>query len=158
MPRNRKPHIEDPSTHSSFVSKSGFRVMYIVLLLAAWALLHTVHFVDNAGTAWCWILRGHAVVTFILFHWIKGAPETGILEEEKLQSQTFWEQIDAGYVGTPSRRFLVAMPVAIFFIALFFNVHHDDLWTLSINALLTLIVVAAKHESLFGVRIFGINK
>lgn len=157
--RNQKPvTIQDPSPHTSFVSQTGFKIMYITILLSMWALLHTLNLVDNAGAAWNIILRLHAIITFVFFHWIKGAPETGMLEEEQLQTQTFWEQIDAGYVGTPARRFLITMPFAVFFITLFYNVQHDDVGTLLINAAFTLLIVVAKHEALFGVRIFGINK
>mmetsp|Transcript_78532 Transcript_78532/g.91828 ORF Transcript_78532/g.91828 Transcript_78532/m.91828 type:complete len:166 (+) Transcript_78532:101-598(+) len=156
--RAGKDKIEDPSVHTSFVNQPGFKIMYVTVLLALWALLHTLRLVDNAGTAWTYILRLHAVVTYIFFHWIKGAPGTGLLEDETLQAQTFWEQIDSGYFGTPARRFLCVVPVVIFFVALVLNVQHDDLTTLIVNSIFTLVCLVPKFETFFNVRIFGINK
>ncbi|CUG92606.1 transmembrane protein, putative [Bodo saltans] len=158
-PRNtRTSRITDTSPHTSFVDRAGFKIMYVTVLVALWALLHASHAVTNAGEAWNWVLRIHAVVSYVFFHWIKGAPETGMLEDEKLQLMTFWEQIDEGYFGTPSRRFLTFVPFGVFFVTLMLNVQHDDLSTLVVNALFTLVCLVPKLESFFKVRIFGINK
>lgn len=155
---SRTTRITDCSPHTSFVDRAGFKIMYVTVIISMWAFLHATHAVRNAGEAWNWILRSHAVFTYIFFHWIKGAPETGMLEDEKLQLMTFWEQIDGGYFGTPSRRFLTFVPFGVFFVTLVFNVQHDDVGTLLINAAFTLVCLVPKLESFFKVRLFGINK
>jgi hypothetical protein len=149
--------IRDTNVHTQWVSRPGFKVVYVSLLALFWASLHTFGIVSSAGYAWCILLHTHAAVTFILLHWIKGAPESGPLEDEELLRRTFWEQVDGGFVGTPARRFLCAAPVVIFFITLLLNVEHDSKLLLAANAFSTLVVLIPKHEALFDVRFFGIN-
>jgi hypothetical protein len=150
--------IRDTSVHTQWVSRPGFKILYVSLIALFWAGLHTFGIVSSAGYAWCILLHTHTAVTFLLLHWIKGAPEAGPLEDEELLRRTFWEQIDDGFIGTPARRFLCAMPIIIFFVTLLLNVEHDSMLLLAANALSTLVVLVPKHEALYDVRLFGINR
>lgn len=155
-PRGRNP--SDLNVHTSWAQSRGFRYIYIFFLLGGWLFLRTFFSSDN-GHCLTALLTIHNVGTFIFFHWIKGTPEAGnFLSDEQVAVQTFWEQLEQGYFGTPTRRFLSAVPIAMFFITIAFNSSHDGLVTLSINAASTLLVVIPKLEALFGVRLFGINK
>lgn len=154
----RRNFTSDLSVHTSWAQSRGFRYIYVFFLLGGWLFLRTFFSADN-GFCLTALLTIHNLVSFVFFHWIKGAPEAGnMLSEEQLSQQTFWEQLEQGLLGTPTRRFLSVVPIALFFITIAFNVYHDDLFTLSLNTASTLLVLVPKMEALFGVRLFGINK
>jgi len=53
-------------------------------------------------------------VTFVAFHWVKGAPfiDAG-LEDGKYDKLTLWEQIDYGVQYTSTRKFLWLVPLVL---------------------------------------------
>jgi hypothetical protein len=157
--RNRRGGApNDLSVHTSWAQSRGFRYIYIFFLLGGWLFLRTFISADN-GFCLTALLTIHNIGTFVFFHWIKGAPEAGnMLSDEHIYKETFWEQLEQGLLGTPTRRFLSVTPIALFFITIAFNVYHDDLFTLGLNTATTLLVLVPKMEALFGVRLFGINK
>ena len=132
--------------------------MYIGLLVGAWMTLRTVFFGLRTSVIWTIVVQVHAVISFFLIHWIRGSPEAqaGMLGED-VAHLTFWEQIDGGrFFGTPTRRLFVLVPIVLFFLALIWT--QDDLLMLGLNSASTIVLIAAKSESLFGARLFGLNK
>jgi len=76
---------------------------------------------------------------------------------EDVAHLTFWEQIDGRrFFGTPVRRLFVLVPIALFFLSLIWT--QEDVTLLALNSLSTIILIIAKTEALFGVRLFGLNK
>lgn len=129
--------------------------MYLFLILGAWLTMRL--FVKNHAVAVSVVLQVHALFTFFIMHWVKGAPRDGPEISEKFENLTFWEQIDNGELGTPDRRFLSVVPVLLFFVSvLFIDEEHNAL--LFANLVATLFVVIPKFHALFGVRLFGVNR
>jgi len=155
---SRKRRYVDPRLSTQWVNNTGFRAVYIALIVAFALVLDTLNVAPDAGRVATVTLTVHNLLTFILLHWIKGSPEAGPLDDESIFVHTFWEQLDDGYYGTPSRRFFFAVPVMLFFLTLWVNAAHDDWMTLLINVSTTILVLVPKYESLFEVRLFGINK
>lgn len=55
-------------------------------------------------------------VTFFAFHWVKGSPfEEG---KRKYERYTFWEQLDNGVQWTPTRKFLLLVPIGLYVFSL----------------------------------------
>lgn len=152
--RGVREQIRDTNPNTAWVHHSGFKSMYVFLVVAAWLFLRMT---VTSDLALCWtaILQCHAIITFILFHWIKGAPEGGDDLNERVGLLTFWEQIDEGYFGTPTRRFLSGVPIVLFLVTAFYTGENTVflLW----NCASTFFCVVPKHEGLFGVRLFGLN-
>jgi hypothetical protein len=150
--------VVDTSRLTGFVHRTGFRVMYALLLvLSFFALRAIIPWQHDAAVVLTILLQAHALITFILLHWLRGAPEsTTDGDGEDVAHLTFWEQMDERYYGTPSRRFFTLVPILLFFFTLIFTAENVRL--LLMNALSTAVIVVAKHETLFGVRIFGINR
>lgn len=145
----------DMNNFTSWAQRSGFRVIYICALLLIWLICRT--FISStAGVCWSTTLILHNFITFIFFHWIKGTPEANMLMEDKVITQTFWEQLEDGYLGTPTRRFLAFVPIVLFSVTLYAN-YPLELFPLILNTSTTLMVLLPKTEFLFGVRVFGIN-
>ena len=97
---------------------------------------------------------GHGLVTYYLFHWIKGSPIDG--DQGKYDSLTFWEQIDSEVQGTSTRKFFMLVPVVLFLLASHGSAY--DRQPLGINLGVLLVLLVAKLSSMHRVRIFGINK
>lgn len=153
-----KDVVVDTSRLTGFVHREGFRIMYLVLLVISYLALRALmpwHY--DSAAALTALLQVHAFITFILLHWLHGSPDAaGDGTGEENAHLTFWEQIDARYYGTPTRRFFTAVPIGLFFVTLVFTAENVPL--LLLNALSTAVLVVAKHETLFGVRLFGINR
>ena len=148
----------ETSITSNFVHRPGFWIMYAFLVLGAWVTLRTLFMQLDAATIWTITLQAHAVISFILLHWIRGTPESSLGQPgEDVAHLTFWEQIDGGkFFGTPTRRFFTLMPIAIFFLSLIWT--QENLAMLACNSVSTLLLIVAKMEALFGARLFGLNK
>eukprot|EP00744_Colponema_vietnamica_P008933 GILI01012724.1.p1 GENE.GILI01012724.1~~GILI01012724.1.p1 ORF type:complete len:164 (-),score=32.74 GILI01012724.1:43-534(-) len=153
-PRSRFPAPGDLNNFTSWAQRKGFRYMYVFFVFLIYLVARI--FVSDNGTSWSATLVIHNLITFVFFHWIKGTPEASMLMEDKVVTQTFWEQLEDGYLGTPTRRFLAFVPIVLFTIALMAS-HPATLTTLVVNTGTTLAVLLPKTEFLFGVRIFGIN-
>eukprot|EP00758_Cryptobia_borreli_P008170 Tbor_TRINITY_DN5369_c2_g1::TRINITY_DN5369_c2_g1_i1::g.3945::m.3945 len=150
------PKGEDLSLYTSYIQRTSFRYTYILLCFALFLTVR-VFFTSHIGLCSTILLTTHNIITFFLLHWIKGQPESNILIEEASEAKTFWEQCEEGYLGTPSRRFLSMFPIILFFITVLLNYNHNCLVTLVFNTITTCVVLVPKLESLFGVRLLGIN-
>ena len=107
--------ICDINLHTSYMHRAGFKALYVFLMLGGLLFLRTFC-LDSVGRSCSLLLQIHAVVTFVLLHWTKGMPQSTVLMvEEKIEVQTVWEQIDDGFVGTPTRLFLASVPILVFF-------------------------------------------
>merc|ERR1711991_105976 len=146
------PDIVDVNPNTSWLHQPALPYAYALLVGAFWVLFRI--FFDPAVSSTL-LLQVHSLTTFIFVHWIKGAPEGGLIQEQ-VAHMTFWEQIDDGYFGTPARRTLILAPILLYFVALYYN--GDDVTALLMNSVATLLVLVPKHEALFGVRLFGVNK
>jgi hypothetical protein len=144
--------IVDPNPNTSWLHQPALPYAYGTLVFVFWLLFRVFFEPPLCATV---LLQVHAFATFIFVHWLKGAPEGGVMQEQ-VAHLTFWEQIDDGYLGTPARRTLFLSPIILYFVALYFN--GDDVVTLLLNSASTLLVLVPKHEALFGVRLFGVNK
>lgn len=157
--RSQSPLV-DTNNNTCWLHRKGFRWMYMGLVAGTFLFLKAFVIAD-AGLCSTVVLQLHAVVTFVLLHWVQGDAGDNSrpsVKRDQLYGQTFWEQIDEGYFGTPTRRFLQVAPIVLFFLSLLFNTFRDDMITLFFNTAATLLCIIPKFETLVGVRIFGINK
>jgi hypothetical protein len=149
----RGPTDADPNPNTAWLHHRAMRYVYLYLLVATWVFFRM--FMPSSALCLTMTVQAHAIATFFLFHWVKGTLGGGALNADYAH-QTFWEQIDSGFYGTPARRFLVLVPIVLFFVALVAN--GEDLTALALNFLSTMLILVPKHESLTDVRFFGINK
>lgn len=54
-------------------------------------------------------------MTFYLLHWIKGAPfDDPFNPQGKYDKLTFWEQLDRSMHWTPTKKFLLSVPIVLY--------------------------------------------
>lgn len=136
----------------SYIDSPVSWVFYTVLWLSFRVILAGIGL--SAAASWAIVNWVHGIISYILFHWIMGAPFASDQEHES-ELLTFWEQIDNQVLYTRARKFLLLFPVALFFIAV-----DSSGWELAyfwINSIVLLITVIPKLPFLHKVRIFGIN-
>lgn len=131
---------------------------YVSLLLSARVLAGLVP-TFREYHAWTAVNVLHAIVTFFVFHWIKGNPfpTYWTCTPSSAEQRTFWEQIDRRWQNTPSRKFCTAVVVCLYLIAVsstppnfvFFHI---------LNATAFAVVFIAKLPAMDDVRILGINR
>lgn len=86
-----------------------------------------------------------------MFHWVRGVPfefNAGAYDNLNL-----WEQIDNGDQYTPTKKFLLSVPIVLFLLSTHYT--HYDLTYFTINFLAVLGVVIPKLPSVSDQRAFS---
>ena len=109
--------------------------------------------------AWTFVNILHAVITFFIFHWIKGNPfpTYWALSTPSNDKRTWWEQLDRRWQNTPSRKFCTAVVFMLYVFAV--RTTPPSLIAYHIaNFAAFAVVFIAKLPAMDSVRILGINK
>jgi hypothetical protein len=153
MPHRKQPSWVDSNKNTSWLNNPGALLWYLSLVVLSWLVFSAV--LDDSGLAWTYVHLVHGVVTYYLFHWVKGTP---FAEENagKYERLTFWEQVDSGVYATRTRKLLTLVPVVLFVLA----THGTDFrkQPLGLNLVVVVVLLVAKLPMLHKVRFFGINR
>ena len=161
--------------NTNWLDNKASWLFYVLLIVVSWLIISNW---TDPGLAWTYVHIAHGVITYYLLHWNKGSPiqdDQGkydryvkivvgdcvaqsiiCLTVSFCCSLTFWEQIDNGVQFTSTRKFFIAVPVALFLLAS----HTSDFrrQPLGVNFFVVVVLVVAKLSSMHKVRIMGINK
>lgn len=109
--------------------------------------------------AWTFVNILHAIITFFIFHWVKGNPfpTYWALCTPSNDKRTWWEQLDNRWQNTPSRKFCTAVVVILYLLAARSTPPHFFMSHL-FNFIAFVIVFIAKLPAMDSVRILGINR
>ncbi|CDF39646.1 unnamed protein product [Chondrus crispus] len=109
--------------------------------------------------AWTFVNVTHAVITFYIFHWVKGNPFPTYWAASMPSNdrRTWWEQLDHRWQNTPSRKFCTAVVCVLYLFAVqttppAFHTYHF------INFVAFVVLFIAKLPAMDSVRILGINR
>ncbi|KAF7730242.1 hypothetical protein EC973_002485 [Apophysomyces ossiformis] len=142
-----------PNFNSSWVNYKGAWFTTIFVIVALKALFTVIPFITPEAS---WTLTnlsfncGH----YIMFHWVQGIPFEN--NQGAYDGLTLWEQIDGGVQFTATRKFLTAVPIALFLLSTHYT--HYDVFLFGINFTALLVVLVAKLPIMHRVRVFGIGK
>lgn len=117
------------------------RGMWMGYLMSVVFLNFLLNCIPVLSVSMVWTLTNiiHNVGNYIMFHCVKSSPyET--MDQREDQLLTNWEQLDYGEQFTATRKFLMTVPIILFFLAAFFTIHDVILTALNIAALLIGIV------------------
>eukprot|EP00123_Amoebidium_parasiticum_P010552 comp20180_c0_seq1/m.25025 comp20180_c0_seq1/g.25025 ORF comp20180_c0_seq1/g.25025 comp20180_c0_seq1/m.25025 type:complete len:168 (-) comp20180_c0_seq1:104-607(-) len=109
-------------------------------------------FTSDVGTAWFFTNTGHNIVTYIIFHYLKGTPFDQ--DQGKYARLTYWEQLDYGEQYTTVRKFYTLVPMVLFLIA---N-HYCTGFQWWCQVVQFAIILIGKSPAMHKVRIFGIGR
>lgn len=109
--------------------------------------------------AWTFVNVTHAVITFYIFHWLKGNPfpTYWALCTPSNDKRTWWEQLDNRWQHTPSRKFCTAIVVVLYLLSV--RATPPQLVALHlVNFVAFVVLFVAKLPVMDSVRILGINR
>ncbi|KAJ2769015.1 sphingolipid homeostasis protein orm1 [Coemansia nantahalensis] len=140
----------NPNSH--WVNLKGSWTTNIVVIVALRLMFGTIPW-TTPELSWTLTNLSYCLFQYIMFHGIIGTPFE--VNQGAYDNLTLWEQMDNGEQHTPTKKFLTAVPIAVFLISTHYS--NYDLLTFVINFTAILIVLAAKLPAFHRVRFFGIN-
>ncbi|CUM46550.1 uncharacterized protein AC631_05694 [Debaryomyces fabryi] len=129
----------NPNVNANWVHSKGAWVIHIVLILF---LKIFFNFITVLNNDWKWTLTNltYNIGSYIMFHQVKGTPfefNSGAYDD-----LTMWEQIDNGDQYTPTKKFLMLVPISLFLISTHYSNYNLNLFIL--NGVSCLCVVVPK--------------
>lgn len=149
----RVPSYQNVNKNTNFLHYPGTWSFYLGLIGFTWLIFFLLVGL-SVGASLTATNLVHGVITFYIFHWHKGSPIS--FDQGEYDALTWWEQIDAGHQYTSNKKFLTAVPVALFVLTTRWS--HDMPALLLVNTIMVAVLVIAKTPALHEVRLFGINK
>ncbi|EDQ87934.1 uncharacterized protein MONBRDRAFT_32962 [Monosiga brevicollis MX1] len=146
-----KYSVSNPN--ETWINSNGFILFYFFAILVVHLVLLSFPFLSTESV-WTLTNTVHSLVNFLLLHWYKGAPF--VTMDQESDSKTQWEQLTANNELDIYKRFLIAAPIIVFFIAVAYT-HYNSVHFL-INLAFLALAVIPKIPGLYGVRLFGINR
>ncbi|CCD24718.1 sphingolipid homeostasis protein ORM1 NDAI_0D04040 [Naumovozyma dairenensis CBS 421] len=124
-----------PNMNASWVDQRGAWIIHVVIILL---LKLFYNLLPGITTEWSWTLTNmtYVIGSYVMFHLIKGTPFD--FNGGAYDNLTMWEQIDDETLFTPSRKFLIAVPIALFLVSTHYS--HYDFKLFSWNFILTFLV------------------
>lgn len=129
----------NPNVNANWVNYKGAWAIHIVLIAFLKIIFNFVSVLDND---WKWTLTNltYNIGSYIMFHQVKGTPFE--FNSGAYDNLTMWEQIDNGDQYTPTKKFLMMVPIGLFLISTHYSNYNLNLFIL--NGLSCLCVVIPK--------------
>lgn len=121
------------------MSIAGAWTIHFVLIIALKIFYDIIPGVSQE-TSWTLTNISYMFGSFIMFHWVRGIPFE--FNAGAYDNLNMWEQIDNGDQYTPTKKFLLCVPICLFLLSTHYT--HYDLTYFTINFLATLGVVIPK--------------
>lgn len=110
------------------------------VLIAALKIFYDIIPGVSQETSWTLTNISYMFGSFIMFHYVRGIPFE--FNAGAYDNLNMWEQIDNGDQYTPTKKFLLCVPIVLFLLSTHYT--HYDLTYFTINFLATLGVVIPK--------------
>ena len=129
----------NPNVNANWVHQKGAWIIHIVIIMLLKVFFNLTGVLDND---WRWTLTNltYNVGSYIMFHQVKGTPFE--FNSGAYDNLTMWEQIDNGDQYTPSKKFLMLVPIGLFLISTHYSSYNLNLFIL--NGISCLCVVVPK--------------
>lgn len=111
-----------------------------IVIIAALKILYDVIPGSSQESSWTLTNMTYMVGSYIMFHYVRGIPFD--FNGGAFDNLNMWEQIDNGAQYTPTKKFLLSVPIVLFLISTHYT-HYDSTYFV-INFLATLAVVIPK--------------
>jgi hypothetical protein len=111
-----------------------------IVIIACLKILYDVIPGSTQETSWTLTNMTYMIGSYIMFHYVRGIPFD--FNGGAFDNLNMWEQIDNGAQYTPTKKFLLSVPIVLFLISTHYT-HYDSTYFV-INFLATLAVVIPK--------------
>ncbi|KAG6226364.1 hypothetical protein E4U34_007020 [Claviceps purpurea] len=138
-----------PNLNANWTSAKGAWTIHIVLI-AALKIFYDIIPGVSQETSWTLTNMTYMFGSYLMFHYVRGVPFE--FNSGAFDNLNMWEQIDNGAQYTPTKKFLLSVPIVLFLLSTHYT--HYDLAYFIINFLAVLAVVIPKlpfsHRMRFG--------
>lgn len=140
--------ISATNLNADWVHHKGAWLIHIVIILALLLLYDGMPWVS---TELSWTLTNvtYVIGSYIMFHYVTGVPFD--FNSGAYDTLTMWEQIDDGDQYTPSKKFLLGVPITLFLVSTHFT--HYALSMFLVNLFFCLLAVIPKLPSAHRLRL-----
>ncbi|SMN22644.1 similar to Saccharomyces cerevisiae YGR038W ORM1 Evolutionarily conserved protein, similar to Orm2p, required for resistance to agents that induce unfolded protein response [Maudiozyma saulgeensis] len=139
-----------PNMNATWVDQRGAWVIHLVLILMLKLFYNLMPGITN-DIAWTLTNLTYVIGSYVMFHMIKGTPFE--FNGGAYDNLTMWEQIDNETLYTPSRKFLILLPIGLFLIVTQFL--KNDLKLFAINFIISFCLgIVPKLPLLHRIRIY----
>ncbi|EGV66226.1 hypothetical protein CANTEDRAFT_112771 [Yamadazyma tenuis ATCC 10573] len=129
----------NPNLNADWVHYKGAWIVHIVIIVLLKIFFNFITILDNN---WKWTLTNltYNIGSYIMFHQVKGTPFE--FNSGAYDNLTMWEQIDNGDQYTPTKKFLMLVPIGLFLVSTHYSYYNLNLFIL--NGVSCLCVVVPK--------------
>ncbi|KAF6045233.1 Protein ORM2 domain protein, partial [Candida parapsilosis] len=129
----------NPNVNANWVHQKGAWIIHIVIIVLLKIFYNFISVLDND---WKWTMTNltYTIGSYIMFHQVKGTPFE--FNSGAYDNLTMWEQIDNGDQYTPTKKFLMLVPICLFLISTHYSHYNLNLFIL--NGVSCLCVVVPK--------------
>ncbi|PNP53069.1 hypothetical protein THARTR1_06279 [Trichoderma harzianum] len=128
-----------PNMNANWTNAKGAWTIHIVII-ACLKILYDVIPGSSQEASWTLTNMTYMVGSYIMFHYVRGIPFD--FNGGAFDNLNMWEQIDNGAQYTPTKKFLLSVPIVLFLLSTHYT-HYDSTYFV-INFLATLAVVIPK--------------
>ncbi|KAK9264405.1 ORMDL family-domain-containing protein [Lipomyces tetrasporus] len=128
-----------PNLNANWVNNKGAWVIHFVLI-ACLKIFYDLLPGVSQELSWTLTNISYVVGSYIMFHYVTGIPFE--FNAGAYDNLNMWEQIDNGDQYTPTKKFLLGVPIGLFLISTHYT--HYDLSMFVLNCLACLVVVIPK--------------
>jgi len=139
-----------PNVNQEWVNGKGAWGIHVVLIVIGKLLFDCIPGVSK-DISWTLTNISYMALSFLMFHHVTGTPFHSDLHGGAYDDLTLWEQIDEGAQNTPSRKWLLCVPIGLFLVSTHFTSY--DPWLFAINFTALVVVLVPKLPALHRQRI-----
>lgn len=121
--------------NANWVHFKGAWVVHIVIIFLLKLLFDTLLPVE---LSWTLTNVSYVVGSYLMFHQVKGTPFD--FNNGAFDNLNMWEQIDNGAQFTPVKKFLLAVPIALFLISTHYSNYDLNLFVVNLVACLVVVI------------------
>ncbi|KZS97864.1 Orm1 type endoplasmic reticulum protein [Sistotremastrum niveocremeum HHB9708] len=126
--------FEDQSAYvninAEWVNRKGAWLIHLVLIIVGKIFIDSLPGMTQE-TSWTIVNLAYLTLSYLMFHWVTGIPFHPDQNGGAYDDLTLWEQIDGGAQYTPTKKWLMCVPIGLFLASTHYT--HYDPWVFAIN-------------------------
>jgi len=128
-----------PNVNQEWVNRKGAWLIHPILILGGKLTFDLIPGITQ-DISWTLTNIAYMALSFLMFHHVTGIPFHSDLHGGAYDDLTLWEQIDEGAQYTPSKKWLVCVPIGLFLISTHFTNYNPLLFAINFTSLLIVLI------------------
>jgi hypothetical protein len=146
---NPRPYSLPPSLSQLTQFATGAWLIHPILIFCLKILYDIIPGISQE-TSWTLTNLTYVAGSYLMFHWVRGIPFD--FNSGAYDNLNMWEQIDDGDQFTPTKKYLLSVPIVLFLVSTHYT--HYDLTTFLVNLLATVAVTIPKLPAVRSLEVY----